>query len=136
VQRRVVLFCYCIPARERHGSAVSKEQNESTDSDCLLPIGTFGVLAFAEYLEVQGDACFQAGLYHASGMRRVNWFLAGAAAIMCYSLFLNSLRKLTSESSLASMFLSCRSNCGEAAIFHQSPTKPIKLAEPLSSLVD
>lgn len=30
------------------------------------PLGTLLVLALAAYLEVQGDACFQAGLYHSS----------------------------------------------------------------------
>lgn len=54
------------------------------------PAGTFAVLALAAYLEVQGDACFQAGLYHASGMRRLSWFLAGATVLVCNSLFLNS----------------------------------------------
>src|ERR1700733_13406672 len=39
------------------------------------PAGTFAVLVLAAYLEVQGDACFQSGLYHASGMRRTGWFI-------------------------------------------------------------
>ena len=54
------------------------------------PAGTFAVLVFAAYLEVQGDARFQSGLYHASGMRRAGWFLAGTAVLVCYSLYLNS----------------------------------------------
>ena len=54
------------------------------------PIGAFVVLALAAYLEVQGDACFQSGLYHSSGPRRVGWFVAGTAVLVCYSLFLNS----------------------------------------------
>jgi hypothetical protein len=66
------------------------------------PAGIFAVLVLAAYLEVQGDACFQSGLYHASGMRRAGWFLAGATVLVCYSLFLTP-RKLISESSLASM---------------------------------
>ena len=46
------------------------------------PIGTFIVLAIAAYLEVQGDACFQSGLYHSSGLRRVGWFLMGALVLV------------------------------------------------------
>jgi hypothetical protein len=39
---------------------------------------------------VQGDVCFQSGLYHSSGFRRIGWFLVGALVLVCYSLFLNS----------------------------------------------
>lgn len=54
------------------------------------PLGTLVVLAFAAYLEVQGDACFQSGLYHSSGANQMGWFAAGAVILVCYSLFLNS----------------------------------------------
>lgn len=54
------------------------------------PFGAFAVLALAAYLEVYGDACFQSGLYHATGTRRAIWFVTGAAVLILYSLFLNS----------------------------------------------
>jgi len=54
------------------------------------PIGAFAVLAFAAYLEVQGDACFQSGLYHSYGAKQIGWFVAGTIVLVCYSLFLNS----------------------------------------------
>jgi small multidrug resistance family-3 protein len=54
------------------------------------PIGAFAVLAFAAYLEVYGDACFQSGLYEATGTKRAGWFVAGALVLVCYSLFLNA----------------------------------------------
>jgi hypothetical protein len=54
------------------------------------PIGVFAVLAVSAYLEVQGDACFQSGLYHSSGAKQIGWVLAGTALLVCYSLFLNS----------------------------------------------
>jgi small multidrug resistance family-3 protein len=54
------------------------------------PLGAFTVLAVAAYLEVQGDACFQSGLYHSSGLRQFGWFVIGTAVLVCYSLFLNS----------------------------------------------
>ncbi len=54
--------------------------------------GTFVVLALAAFLEVQGDACFQAGLYHSSGAKQIGWFAAGTIVLVCYSLFLNSSR--------------------------------------------
>lgn len=56
------------------------------------PWGAFMVLALAAYLEVQGDACFQSGLFHASGARQIVWFVAGTVVLVCYSLFLNSSR--------------------------------------------
>src|ERR1700733_11268125 len=54
------------------------------------PAGIFAVLVLAAYLEVQGDACFQSGLYHAAGVRRLGWLLAGTAVLVCYSLNINS----------------------------------------------
>jgi hypothetical protein len=53
------------------------------------PVGAFLVLAIAAYLEVQGDACFQSGLYRSSGAKQIGWFVAGAVVLVCYSLFLN-----------------------------------------------
>jgi len=54
------------------------------------PAGTLAILILAAYLEVQGDACFQSGLYHASGLKRAGWFLGGTAVLVLYSLLLNS----------------------------------------------
>ena len=56
------------------------------------PYGAFLILAIAAYLEVQGDACFQSGLHHASGAEQLGWFVAGAVVLVCYSLLLNSSR--------------------------------------------
>lgn len=50
------------------------------------------VLVLAAYLEVQGDACFQSALYHASGARRIGWMLVGTLVLVFYSLLLNSSR--------------------------------------------
>ena len=44
------------------------------------------------YLEVQGDACFQSGLYLSAGMKQVGWFTAGTVVLVCYSLFQDRLR--------------------------------------------
>ena len=54
------------------------------------PLGGLLVLALAAYLEVQGDACFQTGLYHSSGAKQIGWLVSGAIVLVCYSLFLNS----------------------------------------------
>lgn len=56
------------------------------------PVGTAMVLLIAAYLEVQGDACFQSGLYHSSGATKIAWFVAGAAVLVSYSLVLNASR--------------------------------------------
>jgi hypothetical protein len=101
------------------------------------PPGTFAVLALAAYLEVQGDACFQAGLYHASGMRRLSWFLAGAAVLVCYSLFLNSSK--ANFGKLLGVYVVLFFLVAQISAklqFHQSPTKPIYLGESLSSSAD
>src|ERR1700740_85935 len=94
------------------------------------PAGTFAVLVFAAYLEVQGDACFQSGLYHTSGMKRTGWFLAGSAVLVCYSLFLNSSKgdfgKLLGVYVLLFFFVA---QILAKLQFHQSPTKPIYLGE-------
>ena len=92
------------------------------------PVGTFAVLALAAYLEVQGDACFQSGLYHASGMRPFGWFFAGAAVLVCYSLLLNfpniDFGKLLGVYVVLFFLVAqiiAKLQC------HQSPTKPIYL---------
>ena len=56
------------------------------------PVGAFVVLSFAAYLEVQGDAWFQSGLYLSAGMKQVGWFTAGTVVLVCYSLFQDRLR--------------------------------------------
>jgi hypothetical protein len=90
------------------------------------PVGTFAVLALAAYLEVQGDACFQSGLYHASGMRRVGWFLVGTAVLVCYSLFLNSSN--IDFGKLLGIYVVLFFLVAQIVAklqFHQSPSKPI-----------
>jgi small multidrug resistance family-3 protein len=67
------------------------------------PAGIF-VLVLPAYLEVQGDACFQSGLYHASGMRRFGKLLG--VYVVLFFLVAQIMAKLQ---------------------FHQSPTKPIYL---------
>ncbi len=53
------------------------------------PLAALAVLALAAYLEVQGDACFQAG-FRQTGSKQAAWFLAGTFLLAGYSLFLNS----------------------------------------------
>jgi hypothetical protein len=53
------------------------------------PAGAFAVLSFAALLEVSGDACFQSGLYQATGAARGLWFLTGAVVLAAYGLFVN-----------------------------------------------
>ncbi len=54
------------------------------------PAGAYLVLAFAALLEVAGDACFQSGMYQATGVRRLGWMVAGAVVLVGYSLFVNT----------------------------------------------
>ena len=92
------------------------------------PAGAFAVLIFAAYLEVQGDACFQSGLYHASGMRRLAWFLPGAAVLVCYSLFLNFSK--VDFGKLLGVYVVLFFLVAQIIAkmqFHQSPTRPIYL---------
>jgi small multidrug resistance family-3 protein len=90
------------------------------------PIGAFVVLALAAYLEVQGDACFQSGLYHSSGAKQIGWFVAGTAVLVCYSLFLNSSRidfgKLLGIYVVLFFFVA---QLITKLQFQQSPTRPI-----------
>jgi len=53
------------------------------------PAGAFAVLSLAAFLEVSGDACFQSGLYQATGATRGWWFLGGAAVLASYGFFVN-----------------------------------------------
>jgi len=53
------------------------------------PVGAYAVLSLAALLEVSGDACFQSGLYQATGAMRGVWFLVGAAVLASYGFFVN-----------------------------------------------
>ncbi len=53
------------------------------------PAGAFVVLSLAAFLEVSGDACFQSGLYQATGATRGLWFLGGTAVLASYGFFVN-----------------------------------------------
>jgi len=90
------------------------------------PAGAFAVLSLAAFLEVSGDACFQSGLYQATGAARGMWFLAGAAVLASYGFFVNlpqwDFGKLLGVYVvlffvIAQMVAKIR--------FHQSPTTPI-----------
>jgi len=90
------------------------------------PVGAFLVLALAAYLEVQGDACFQSGLYHASGSRRWGWFVAGTLVLVFYSLFLNSSK--IDFGKLLGVYVVLFFLVAQVVAkvqFHQTPTKPI-----------
>ena len=90
------------------------------------PIGALLVLALAAYLEVQGDACFQSGLYHSTGVRRFGWFLAGTLVLAGYSLFLNSSK--VDFGKLLGIYVVLFFLVAQIVAklqFHQSPTKPI-----------
>jgi hypothetical protein len=90
------------------------------------PIGAFVVLALAAYLEVQGDACFQSGLYHSSGAKQIGWFVTGTVVLVCYSLFLNASKidfgKLLGIYVVLFFFVA---QLVAKLQFHQSPGKPI-----------
>ncbi len=90
------------------------------------PFGAFVVLAVAAYLEVQGDACFQSGLYHSSGTKQVGWFAAGSLVLVCYSLFLNSSK--IDFGKLLGIYVVLFFLIAQFVAkiqFHQSPSKPI-----------
>ena len=96
------------------------------------PAGTFAVLAFAAYLEVQGDACFQAGLYRSSGTKQVGWFLAGTVVLVCYSLILNASR--IDFGRLLGIYVVLFFVVAQVVAklqFHQSPTRPIQVGGTL-----
>lgn len=54
--------------------------------------GALFVLLIAAFLEAYGDACFQSGLYRASGTSRISSFVLGAASLACYGLVVNTPR--------------------------------------------
>jgi hypothetical protein len=90
------------------------------------PFGAFAVLALAAYLEVYGDACFQSGLYHSTGSRRVLWFVLGAAVLVAYSLFLNSSQ--VDFGKLLGLYVVLFFLVAQIVAkvqFHQTPTRPI-----------
>ena len=92
------------------------------------PLGAFFVLALAAYLEVQGDACFQSGLFHSSGMKQVGWFVVGTLVLVCYSLFLNSSK--IDFGKLLGIYVVLFFLVAQIVAklqFHQSPSKPIYL---------
>jgi hypothetical protein len=112
-----------------HGdSTTTRKQEVMTQFSQLVssPFGAFVVLAVAAYLEVQGDACFQSGLYHSSGTKQVGWFAAGSLVLVCYSLFLNSskidLGKLLGI--YVVLFFLVAQFVAKIQL-HQSPSKPI-----------
>jgi small multidrug resistance family-3 protein len=90
------------------------------------PVGAFVVLALAAYLEVQGDACFQSGIYHSTGSKRLLWFVAGAVVLVAYSLFLNSSK--IDFGKLLGIYVVLFFLVAQVVAklqFHQSPTRPI-----------
>ena len=90
------------------------------------PAGAFLVLAIAAYLEVQGDACFQSGLYRSSGAKQIGWFVAGTVVLVCYSLFLNSSQ--IDFGKLLGIYVVLFFLVAQIVArlqFHQSPSKPI-----------
>jgi len=92
------------------------------------PLRGLLVLALAAYLEVQGDACFQAGLYHSSGAKQIGWFVLGAIVLVCYSLFLNSSK--IDFGKLLGIYVVLFFLVAQMVAklqFHQSPSKPIYL---------
>ena len=53
------------------------------------PLGAFGVLSLAAFLEVWGDSFFQTSFYRSMGAGRVLAFVAGAAVLACYGSVVN-----------------------------------------------
>jgi hypothetical protein len=90
------------------------------------PAGAFAVLSLAAFLEVSGDACFQSGLYQATGAARGMWFLAGAAVLATYGFFVNlpqwDFGKLLGV--YVVLFFVIAQIVAKVR-FHQSPTTPI-----------
>lgn len=90
------------------------------------PVSAFVILVTAAYLEVQGDACFQSGLYHSYGAKRIGWFAAGTVVLVCYSLFLNSSK--VDFGKLLGMYVVLFFLVAQVVAklqFHQSPSKPV-----------
>jgi hypothetical protein len=99
------------------------------------PLGAFIVLAVAAYLEVQGDALFQQGLYHSSGAKQIGLFVAGTLVLALYSLFLNSSKidfgKLLGVYVVLFFFVS---QIIAKLQFNQSPSKPIYVGGSLIAI--
>jgi drug/metabolite transporter superfamily protein YnfA len=116
-------------SRLRHSGPITKEEFMTQFSQLVsTPIGVFLVLAVAAYLEVQGDACFQSGLYHSSGTKQIGWFVAGTVVLVCYSLFLNSSK--IDFGRLLGIYVVLFFLVAQIVAklqFHQSPNKPIYL---------
>ncbi|NYF80328.1 hypothetical protein [Granulicella arctica] len=89
-------------------------------------MGAFAVLGLAALLEVCGDACFQSGLYRASGTASALWFTAGTLILGAYGLFVNlpqwDFGKLLGVY-VVLFFLFAQ--IVAKVRFHQSPTVPI-----------
>jgi hypothetical protein len=90
------------------------------------PAGAFAVLSLAALLEVSGDACFQSGLYQSTGATRGLWFLAGAAVLATYGVFVNlpqwDFGKLLG---IYVVLFFVIAQIVAKLRFHQSPTTPI-----------
>ena len=90
------------------------------------PVGAFAVLSLAAFLEVSGDACFQSGIYQATGATRGLWFLAGAAVLASYGFFVNlpqwDFGKLLG---IYVVLFFVIAQIVAKVRFHQSPTAPI-----------
>jgi small multidrug resistance family-3 protein len=56
------------------------------------PLGAFGVLTLAAFLEAYGDSFFQVSFYRSSGLGRVLAFVAGAAVLAAYGSVVNASR--------------------------------------------
>ena len=90
------------------------------------PAGAFLVLSLAALLEVSGDACFQSGLYQATGATRGMWFVAGGLVLAAYGFFVNlpqwDFGKLLGVYVVLFFVLA---QVVAKLRFHQSPTAPI-----------
>jgi len=90
------------------------------------PAGAVAVLAIAAFLEVYGDACFADGLHHATGSRRMLWFLTGTCVLAGYSLFLNASQ--VDFGKLLGVYVVLFFLIAQVVAkvrFHQTPTTPI-----------
>jgi drug/metabolite transporter (DMT)-like permease len=116
------------PTKIRHTTIAIKEEESMNQFSQLVstPVGAFLVLAIAAYLEVQGDACFQSGLYRSSGAKQIGWFVAGAVVLVCYSLFLNfSQIDFGKLLGIYVVLFFLVAQIVATLQFHQSPSKPI-----------
>jgi hypothetical protein len=90
------------------------------------PLGAFLVLSLAALLEVSGDACFQSGLYQASGVAREGWFVAGGVVLASYGFFVNlpqwDFGKLLGVYVVLFFLIA---QVVAKVRFHQTPTTPI-----------